>query len=37
MSNRVDVEFAGQVVSLSNLDKVLWPTVGLTKRWTVDY
>ena len=37
MSNRVDVEFAGRQVSLSNLDKVLWPRLGLTKGWMVDY
>ncbi len=37
MSSRVEVEFAGRVVSLSNLDKVLWPRLGLTKGWMVDY
>ncbi len=34
---RVDVEYDGQRVSLSNLDKVLWPRLGLTKRWMIDY
>ncbi len=37
MTERVDVELEGRRVSLSNLDKVLWPTLGLTKRWMVDY
>ena len=37
MTNRVDVELAGRRVSLSNLDKVLWPRLGLTKGWMVDY
>ena len=37
MTNRVEVEFAGRHVSLSNLDKVLWPRLGLTKGWMVDY
>ncbi|HEX2048409.1 MAG TPA: non-homologous end-joining DNA ligase [Acidimicrobiales bacterium] len=37
MTNRVEVELAGRQVSLSNLDKVLWPRLGLTKGWMVDY
>ncbi|MDQ3896989.1 MAG: non-homologous end-joining DNA ligase [Actinomycetota bacterium] len=37
MSSRVEVEVEGRHVSLSNLDKVLWPRLGLTKRWLVDY
>ena len=37
MSERVDVELAGERVSLSNLGKVLWPELGLTKAWMVDY
>ena len=37
MTARVDVELAGRRVSLSNLDKVLWPRAGLTKGWMIDY
>ena len=37
MSDRVEVEVGGRQVRLSNLDKVLWPRLGLTKRWMVDY
>jgi bifunctional non-homologous end joining protein LigD len=37
MTTRVEVEFDGRRVSLSNLDKVLWPRLGLTKGWMVDY
>ena len=37
MTNRVDVEFGGRRISLSNLDKVLWPRTGFTKGWMVDY
>ena len=35
--SRVDVDVGGRAVSLSNLDKVLWPRLGLTKAWLVDY
>ena len=34
---RVEVEVEGRLLSLSNLDKVLWPRLGLTKGWLVDY
>jgi bifunctional non-homologous end joining protein LigD len=37
LTGRVDVELAGRHVSLSNLDKILWPRLGLTKGWLVDY
>ena len=37
MTGRVDVELEGRRVSLSNLGKVLWPRLGLTKGWLVDY
>ncbi|MDP9070786.1 MAG: non-homologous end-joining DNA ligase [Actinomycetota bacterium] len=37
MTARVDVELEGRRVRLSNLDKVLWPRLGLTKGWLVDY
>jgi bifunctional non-homologous end joining protein LigD len=37
MSDRIEVDVAGRHVSLSNLDKVLWPRLGLTKGWLVDY
>jgi bifunctional non-homologous end joining protein LigD len=32
-----DVEVGGRAVRLTNLDKVLWPQVGLTKGWMIDY
>ena len=34
---RAEVELGGRRVSLSNLDKVLWPRSGLTKGWLVDH
>ncbi|HET7487372.1 MAG TPA: non-homologous end-joining DNA ligase [Acidimicrobiales bacterium] len=37
MTTRVEVDVGGRRLSLSNLDKVLWPRPGLTKRWLVDY
>jgi bifunctional non-homologous end joining protein LigD len=37
MTDGVEVEVGGRHVRLSNLDKVLWPRLGLTKRWMVDY
>ncbi len=37
MRDRVEVEVAGRRLSLSNLDKVLWPRLGLTKGWLLDY
>ncbi len=36
-SGRVEVEVDGRTLSLSNLDKVLWPRPGLTKGWLIDY
>ncbi len=33
----VEVDVEGRTLSLSNLDKVLWPRVGLTKGWLIDY
>ncbi len=32
-----EVEVEGRRVRLTNLEKVLWPRVGLTKGWMVDY
>ncbi len=37
MTSRVDVDVAGRRVSVSNLDKMLWPRLGLTKGWMIDY
>jgi bifunctional non-homologous end joining protein LigD len=34
---RVEVEIEGRRLSLSNLDKVLWPKVGFTKGQVIDY
>jgi bifunctional non-homologous end joining protein LigD len=34
---RTDVEIAGRVLSVSNLDKVLWPKTGFTKGQMIDY
>ena len=31
------MEIDGRALSLSNLDKVLWPRLGLTKGWLIDY
>jgi bifunctional non-homologous end joining protein LigD len=36
-ANRVPVEIDGRELSLSNLDKVLYPSVGFTKGQVVDY
>ena len=33
----VTVEVAGRTLQLSNLDKVLWPEAGLSKRWLLSY
>lgn len=33
----VGVEIDGRSLRLTNLDKVLWPRSGLTKRWLIDY
>ena len=33
----VAVEVEGRTVQLSNLDKVLWPEAGLSKRWLLSY
>lgn len=37
MTSRVDVDVAGRRVSVTNLDKVLWPRLGLTKGWMINY
>ncbi|HEX2273212.1 MAG TPA: non-homologous end-joining DNA ligase [Acidimicrobiales bacterium] len=34
---RRQVEIEGRALSLSNLDKVLWPRLGLTKGWLIEY
>ena len=34
---RIEVEFAGRTLSLSNLDKVLYPAAGFTKGEVIDY
>jgi bifunctional non-homologous end joining protein LigD len=34
---RIEVEIDGRVLTLSNLDKILWPRLGLTKGWLIDY
>ena len=34
---RVEVEIDGRTLALSNLDKVLWPRLGLTKAWLIEY
>jgi bifunctional non-homologous end joining protein LigD len=34
---RVETEFDGRVVALTNLDRVMWPAAGLTKQWLIDY
>jgi bifunctional non-homologous end joining protein LigD len=36
-SKRVEVEVAGRTLSLSNLDKVLYPEAGVTKAQVIDY
>ncbi|MGH1489700.1 MAG: non-homologous end-joining DNA ligase [Acidimicrobiales bacterium] len=37
MSDRVEVSVGGRTLSLSNLDKVLYPKVGFTKAQVIDY
>lgn len=37
MSNKQTVQVEGRTVQLSNLDKVLWPKLGLTKADLLDY
>ena len=37
MASRVTVDVAGRELSLSNLDKVLYPEVGFTKGHVIDY
>ncbi|HEX2041734.1 MAG TPA: non-homologous end-joining DNA ligase [Acidimicrobiales bacterium] len=34
---RREVQVDGRSLSLSNLDKVLWPRLGLTKGWLIEY
>jgi bifunctional non-homologous end joining protein LigD len=36
-SARVEVEISGRALSLSNLDKVMYPAVGFTKGQVIDY
>ena len=36
-ARRVHVEVEGRELSLSNLDKVLYPEVGFTKGQVIDY
>ena len=37
MASRVTVDVAGKQISLSNLDKVMYPEVGFTKGHVIDY
>src|SRR5918911_1824713 len=37
MKTNVEVEVAGRDLTLSNLDKVLYPAVGFTKGQVIDY
>ncbi len=37
MAQRVEVDVEGRTLSLSNLDKVLYPSVGFTKGQVIDY
>ena len=37
MSKKVEMEVAGKKVVVSNLDKVLYPATGFTKRQVIDY
>ena len=37
MSKKVEIEVAGKKVTVSNLDKVLYPAAGFTKRQVIDY
>jgi bifunctional non-homologous end joining protein LigD len=37
MSKKVEIEVAGKKVMVSNLDKVLYPAAGFTKRQVIDY
>ena len=37
MSRRAELQIAGRAVSVSNLDKVLYPAVGFTKAAVIDY
>ena len=35
--NRIQVDVGGHALSLSNLDKVMYPAVGFTKGQVIDY
>src|SRR3982750_2952043 len=35
--NTLDVEFADRVVKLTNLNKLFWPKLGVTKRDLIQY
>jgi bifunctional non-homologous end joining protein LigD len=37
MPDRVEVDVGGKTLSLSNLDKVMWPATGWTKGEAIDY
>ena len=37
MAPRVEVEVEGRALSLSNLDKVMYPETGFTKGQVIDY
>ena len=37
MASRSEVEIQGKKLSLSNLDKVMYPAVGFTKAQVIDY
>ena len=37
MSNRAELIVGGQTLSVSNLDKVLYPKAGFTKGQVIDY
>ncbi|MFN2582178.1 MAG: non-homologous end-joining DNA ligase [Candidatus Dormibacteria bacterium] len=36
-ASRAEMTIAGRRLTLSNLDKVLWPRLGLTKAWLIEY
>ena len=35
--NNLDIEFDGRVVKLTNLNKLFWPKLGVTKRDRIQY
>ena len=36
-SDRIELRIDGRALSFSDLDRVLWPPLGLTKGWLVGY